>query len=192
MRFEVLPGLPPYGPMAISFTENGAREHREGLVVRFHPRESEPWVGNFIGGLTPYNIVLEHPNKTHIIVVARGEACIVDPERRAVLDRVSFDVNQVIPVPSLRSVIFQGSTDFVAIRADNSGWISPRISWDGFRNVDIREAELFGEAFSSISEAWAPFKLDLLTGRCTNGIYEKDIGQPTIPRSISPPPVLPE
>jgi hypothetical protein len=74
MRFEVLPGLPPYGPMAISFTENGAREHREGLVVRFHPRESEPWVGNFLGGLTPYNIVLEHPNKTHIIVVARGEA----------------------------------------------------------------------------------------------------------------------
>ena len=41
MRFEILPGLPPYGPMAISFTKNGAREHREGLVVRFYPAASE-------------------------------------------------------------------------------------------------------------------------------------------------------
>jgi hypothetical protein len=185
MRFEVLPGLPAYGPMAISFTKNGAREHREGLVVRFYPRESEPWVGNFVGDLTACNIVLEHPNKTHIIVVARGEAHIVDPERRAVIDRLSFDVHQVIPVPSLGSVIFQGAIDFIAIRADKSGWISPRISWDGFRNIKVRETELFGEAYSSINDIWAPFKLDLLTGRCTDGTYELDIGQPTIPRSLN-------
>jgi hypothetical protein len=171
--------------MAISFTKNGAREHREGLVVRFYPRKSEPWVGNFMGGLTAFNIVLEHPNKIYIIVVAWGEAHIVDPERRIVVDRVSMEVSRVISLPSLGSVIFQGLTDFVAIRADNSGWISPRISWDGFRNVDVHETELFGEAYSWIGDIWAPFKLDLLTGHCTDGIYEKDVSQPTIPRSLN-------
>lgn len=175
MRFEVLSGLPPYGPMAISFTQNGAREHREGLVVRFYPAASEPWVGNFMGGATACNIVIDHPNEAYVIVVAQGEACIVDPERRVILDYVARDTNQVFPVPSRRLVVFQRSTDFIAIGADNSGWLSPRISWDGFRNVEVREADLAGEAYSPVSDAWVPFQLNLLTGRCTDGVYEKEI-----------------
>jgi hypothetical protein len=176
MRFEILPGLPPYGPMAISFTKNGAREHREGLVVRFYPTASEPWVGNFIGGVNAYNAVLDPPNETYVIVVARGEACIVDPERRAV-HRMAWDTEQVISVPSLRSIIFQSLTDFIAVGADNSGWISQRISWDGFRNVEVHETDLLGEAYSPVSDAWVPFRLDLLTGHCTDGIYEKEIAR---------------
>jgi hypothetical protein len=177
MRFEVLPGLPPYGPMAISFTKNGAREHREGLVVRFHPRDSKPWVGNFIGGTTACNIVLNHPNETYVIVVAQGEGCIVDPERRTVLDRMAVDITRAISVPSLGSVVFQGLTDFTAIRADNSGWRSPRISWDGFRNVEVHETNLLGQAYSPVSNVWVRFRLDLLTGRCTDGIYEKEMAR---------------
>lgn len=177
MRFEILPGLPPYGPMAISFTKNGAREHREGLVVRFYPRGSEPWVGNFIGGMTACNIVLDHPNEAYIIVVAQGEAYVVDPERRSVLDRMAMDIKQVISLPPLRSVIFQGLTDFIAIKADNSGWRSPRISWDGFRNIEVHETELLGEAYTPVSDVWVPFTLDLLTGHCTDGIYEKEIAK---------------
>lgn len=161
--------------MAISFTKNGTREHREGLVVRFYPRDSEPWIGNFIGGMTDYNIVLDHPNETYIIVVARGEGCIVDPERRAVLDRIGGDIKRVISVLSLGSIVFQGLTDFTAIGPDNSGWLSPRISWDDFRNVQVHETELLGEAYSPVSDVWVPFKLDLLTGHCADGIYEKEI-----------------
>jgi hypothetical protein len=83
--------------MAISFTQNGAREHREGLVVRFYPAASEPWVGNFIGRETACNVVVDHPNEAYVIVVAQGEACIVDPERRAILDHV-----RGIPIRSFR------------------------------------------------------------------------------------------
>jgi hypothetical protein len=161
--------------MAVSFTKNGAREHREGLVVRFYPRNSEPWVGNFIGGMTACNIVLNHPNGTYIIVVARGEGCIVDPERRIILDHMAGDIKQVISVPTLGFVVFQGLTDFTTIGADSSGWRSPRISWDGFRNVQVHGTELFGEAYTPVSDAWAPFKLDLSTGHCTDGIYEKEM-----------------
>jgi hypothetical protein len=104
MRFEILPGLPPYGPMAVSFTIHGAREHREGLVVRFNPKGSEPWVGNFIGGLTACTVVLDHPNESDVIVVARGEACVVDPDHRAIRDRIAGNVEQVIPLPWLNSI----------------------------------------------------------------------------------------
>jgi hypothetical protein len=163
--------------MAISFTKNGVREHREGLVVRFYPRESEPWVGNFIGGETACNIVVDHPNQVYLIVVAQGEACIVDPERRAILDSIAWDTDQVFSIPSLRLVIFQRLTDFIAIGADNAGWLSPRISWDGFRNVEMHETDLSGEAYSPVSDAWVPFRLDLLTGHCTDGIYEKEMAR---------------
>jgi hypothetical protein len=175
MRFEILPGLPAYGPMAVSFTIHGAREHREGLVVRFYPRESEPWVGNFLGGMTTCTIVLDHPNETDVIVVAQGEACVVDPENRAVRDRIAWDIEEVIPLPSLGSVIFRALTDFTAIKADNSGWRSPRISWDGLRNIEVHETELLGEAYTPIEDAWVPFKLDLLTGHCSDGIYENEM-----------------
>jgi hypothetical protein len=103
MRFAILPGLPVYGPMALSFTKNGAREHREGLVVRFYPGSSEPWVGNFLGGLTSYNKVLNHPNETDVIVVARGEGHIVDLERRAVRHRSGGDIEDVIPHQILKA-----------------------------------------------------------------------------------------
>jgi hypothetical protein len=163
--------------MAISFTKNGAREHREGLVVRFYPKESDPWVGNFLGGMTICTVVMDHPNEADVIVVARGEVCVVDPENPAVHDRVAWDVEEVIPLPSLGSVIFRGLTGFTALKADNSGWRSPQISWDGLRNIEVRETELLGEAYTPIEDAWVPFKLDLLTGNCTDGIYEKEIAR---------------
>jgi hypothetical protein len=178
--------------MAISFTKNGAREHREGLVVRFYPTASEPWVGNFVGGGTACNVVVDHPNETYVIVVAQGEVCIVDPERRAVLDRLTWDTVQVISVPSLKSLIFQRLTDFIAVGPDDSGWLSPRISWDGFRNIEVHETDLLGEAYSPVSDAWVPFRLDLLTGHCTDGIYEKEMSRavlvpPSEKAKINPP-----
>jgi hypothetical protein len=174
MRFEVLPGLPPYGPMAISFTENGPREYREGLVLRFYPRRAEPWIGNFLGGIAGCTVVLDHPNETDVIVVASGEAYIVEPESRALRGRFGGDIQQVISLPLLRSVIFQDATNFTSIAADNNGWRSPRISWDGFRNIEVHGTELWGEAYTPLGDDWLPFKLDLLTGHCHGAIYHTE------------------
>jgi hypothetical protein len=146
--------------MALSFTKNGAHEHREGLVVRFHPKESEPWVGNFLGGMTACTLVLDHPNDVDVIVVARGNASVIDLESRTVRDRIAADIEEVIRLPSLGSVLFRGLNDFTSIKADNSVWRSPRIGWDGLRYIEVGESELSGEAYTPIGNAWVPFKLD--------------------------------
>lgn len=177
MRFEILPGLPPYGPPAISFTERGEHEFREGLVVRFYPKNSDPWVGNFLGGMADYSTVLDHPNGTDVIVVAWGNTCIIDPEYHAIRDRVAPDTWRAIPVPSLGLIIFQGVVDFSVVRSDNSRWTSPRISWDSFRKINVHESKLVGEAWTPVGDVWVPFTLDLLTGRCTGGIYEIDMAR---------------
>src|SRR3569832_746565 len=103
MRFEILPGLPAYGPPALSFDERG--KFSEGLVVRFYPKRSEPWVGNFHGGLT-YNAVLDHPNGMDVVVVAGGDANVVDPENRQILQRLAGHVDQTISIPSLGMIVF--------------------------------------------------------------------------------------
>jgi hypothetical protein len=175
MRFEILPGLPPYGPPALSFTKNGPREHREGLVVRFHPERSEPWVGNFLGGDSACNTVLDHPNGIDVVVVAQGEACAVDVEGLAIREIISSSVQEVWPLPLMGSIVFRELTDFMAIRADGTGWRSPQISWDGFRDIELHGDHLSGEAYTPLGDQWVPFTLNLLTGDCFDRIYETDM-----------------
>jgi hypothetical protein len=179
MRFEVLPGLPPYGPPAISFTRLGPREHREGLVVRFFPAHGDSWVGNFVGSARgpACDRVIAHPNKRDVIIVAKGEGCIIDPDTRKICKRLTESVWGVFSVPALDLVLFEGMVDFHAIKADNTEWRSNRIAWDGFRNVEVRGTEVLGEAFSPVSNGWAPFRLDLLTGHCANSLYEKEMSR---------------
>lgn len=175
MRFEILPGLPTSGPPALYFTERG--RYSEGLVVRFYPKQSGPWVGNFLGGHTGFSTVLGHPNGTDVIVVAQGDACIVDPEKREIRQYLAGHVDQIISVPSLGMMVFPDMTDFVAITADNSGWRSERISWDGFRNLKVLGNDLSGEAYSPVGDIWVSFKLDLLTCRCADAVYQRDMAR---------------
>ena len=83
----------------------------------------------------------------------------------------------MFPLQQLGLVVFQGLVDFAAVRSDNSGWISPRISWDGLRDIKLHGSELMGEAWTPVGDAWVPFTLDLLTGHCADGIYEKDMAR---------------
>jgi hypothetical protein len=175
MRFEILPGLPTSGPSALYFTERG--KFSEGLVIRFYPRESESWVGNFIGAaLTKYRVALDHPNGSDVIVVADGEACTVDPHARTVR-YIAGNVENVIRVSSLGLVVVQDAVDFIFIKSDNTDWRSKRISWDGFRNIKIFGNDLLGEAYTPVENAWVPFTLDLLTGSCPDAVYQRDIAR---------------
>ena len=166
-------------PGSHTFSIHGDREHREGLVVRFYPKASESWVGNFFGdrGIA-CNAVLDHPNGTDVIVVSGGEASVIDLENRSVRDSLGWSIEEVISVPSLGSV--STSPDSPTSQPSEQTILdgaARKISWDGFRNVDVRDTELFGEAYTPVQNAWVPFKLDLLTGHCGDGIYEQEIAR---------------
>jgi hypothetical protein len=176
MRFEILPGLPSSGPPAVYFTERG--KFSEGLVIRFYPRDSESWVGNFLGAkLTKYSAALEHPNGSDVIVVAQGEASIVDPDARSIRQYIAGNVENIIRVPSLGSILIQNMIDFIALKSDNTSWRSERISWDGFRNIEVSGTDLLGDAYTPIEDAWVPFKLDLLTGHYPDAVYQREIAR---------------
>lgn len=190
-RYEVLPGLPAYGPMALPLSAGGWTGswtgHREGLVVRFHPNASEAWVGNFQPGSGGWEGVLEHPNGQHLIVVARGQGYVVDPEAHQLVSTFSGDIQHVIPLPELGAIAFSDGLGFEAIKKEGIWWQSPRISWDEIRNIKVEGTILRGEASAPTADGneWVPFTVDLLTGRCEDGIY-KDQMRRAIPVKPSP------
>jgi hypothetical protein len=180
-RYEILPGLPAYGRMAVPFSAGrstgGWGGHREGFVVRFYPAASEPWAGNFQPGFNGWKGVLEHPNAQHLIVVACGAGYVVDPEAREVVATLAGDVQHVVPLPERDVIVFCDGLGFEAINKNGLWWRSPRISWDGIRNIIVEGTTLRGEASGLDDNWWVPFSLDLMTGRCANGIYEQQTRQ---------------
>jgi hypothetical protein len=175
-KFEVLDGLPPYGPAPLPFPESGYGAFREGLVVRFHQAAGGIWTGNFqrpsSGG---YDCVIGHPDHQQVIVIAGGQGYFVDPELRRQTHKFGGAVSFAQHVPDLNVVLIGDATSFAAFSADGLGWNSERISWGGVRNIVVGNVTLCGEAWSPVSENWHPFELDLLTGRSNGAIYENEI-----------------
>jgi hypothetical protein len=169
--FEILPGLPSSGPLPEQFSSTGHGTHSEGFVVRFLPEQSSPWVGNFQGGFGKCQGVFVHPNGCHLIVVATGQAYIVEPESRALLDHFGADIASVVEVPEIDALLFTNGLWFEAYGASGLLWRSRRVSWDGVRSLSRTKLTLHGEAYSPLDDAWHPFSLDLASGHAKGGSY---------------------
>ena len=173
IAFKELAGLPATGPMAIAFPS--AWVGREGKVVEFHAAAG-PWVGNFKPGLGGIDAVRACPDGKHCLVIAAGDAWIVDVGRREA-DVILPAVDALLEVPGSSDLILsrQGLS---LVRLDGSRvvWHSRRISWDGFDDLRIEGARIVGQAFDPMTESWVPFVVDLRTGASEGGSYPIDLG----------------
>ena len=78
-------------------------------------------------------------------------------------------------VPEKNLVIAADNFRVAACLADDTGWCTERISWDGIRNITITGSTLRGEAWSPVSERWWPFEVDLLTAKTSGAIYPQEM-----------------
>jgi hypothetical protein len=142
--------------------------HSEGFVVEFTTVSGSTWVGNFQGGLSGFSDVLEHPDGLSAIVVARGQAYIVNPEGRQLLGTFGGSIESAIPIEPHDFIIFGNGLWFEAYGPSGCLWRSRRISWDGMRGLSLSDDRLSGEAWS-FEDVWLPFVLDVNTGECKGG-----------------------
>jgi len=170
--WEILDGLPVYGPMAEPFSATGQGAHREGLVVRFSPGTGS-WVGNFQRGVTSLDEVFAHPDGRHIVVVAGGTAYIVDAEGHSLVAHFGEQIEHIVIVPASGFVLLGNGLWFEALGPTGTAWRSRRISWDGMRNVSLAGTVVRGEAYAPEGQdgAWYPFELDATTGTVKGGSY---------------------
>ncbi len=170
--WEVLDGLPVYGPMAEPFSGTGRGTHREGLVVRFSPSTGS-WVGNFQRGLTLLDQVFAHPNGRHVVVVAGGTAYIVEADSHDLIGHFDAQIEQIVSVPENGLVLLGNGLWLEALGPAGTAWRSRRISWDGMRNVSVDGAIVRGEAYAPEGPqgSWCPFEVDVRTGTVRGGSY---------------------
>ncbi len=170
--FRVLPGLPPYGPLAVSFPPSWGRSGHEGLVVAFTGSDGTTWTGNFMPGIGGLHEVRPHPNGREVLAISGGDVWVVDPNTRQATT-IGFAVDALWPVRDPEGIVFslQGLT---FMRIDRAGvmWETRRISWDGFRHVEVTDTVLTGEAWS-LDDRWHPFAVELATGVVRGGSYHE-------------------
>ena len=169
--FEVLPGLPGVGPYPEQFSATGKGTYHEGFVVKFHPRSSESWVGNFQSGRHGFTGALPHPDGRTVIVVAGGQAYHVDPETRVLLRQFGGRISEVMKEQGRGLLIFADDLRLWAMSASGTRRETRRISWDGIRGLTLDGDSIVGEAHDPMSDSWCRFSVDVETGKVTGGSY---------------------
>src|SRR5262245_5158984 len=168
--YEILPGLPPYGPEALPFSANGMGAHGEGFVVRFHPQAHSSWVGNFQPGLTDIYSVVPHPDKKRTIVIAGGQAYVIDPQAPAKWTHFGGSINVAHPIPELDAILFGNGLWLELLGPESMIWQTRRISWDGMRDLKFQGLTLNGRS-RCLDHTWSDFAVDLVEGTVTGGSY---------------------
>lgn len=169
--FEILAGLPPYGPPAESFSATGRGRHREGFVVRFGANTAEAWVGNFQHGLGGLSNVFPHPNGREFVVIAKGQGYVVDPNDRTKCSYLDSTIDNVISISSRSLLVLSNNTNLSAIGPGGFRWETRRLSWDGIYDLRFDENTITGTAWSPLSNDVVPFTVDVLTGDAIGGSY---------------------
>jgi hypothetical protein len=159
--------------MPEQFSSTGRGTHSEGFVVKFIPTRGDAWVGNFQGGFGKCHGVFLHPDRKNLVVVANGQAYVVDPETRSLVAEFGADLVEAFEVPEIDLLVFTNGVHFEAIGPTGLAWRSERVSWDGVRSLARAGVTLKGEAISPIDDSWHPFTLNLRDGTHTGGSWDE-------------------
>ncbi len=160
-KFRVLPGLPGDGPWPIGFSPNGRGHYREGYVIQFQSSPSASWVGNFQGGFGSLNAIVEHSYTGYVLVTSRGQGYLVDPNSQELIRLLAPDIALVIPIETRNEILVATYTRLEVIDPEGLIWNSPRVSWDGIKDLRVSGSSVTGEAWSPVNDSWSAFRLDL-------------------------------
>ena len=171
-RFEILEGLPPYGPSAIPITYTELPFYSEGFVVRFFNKNGTSWIANFEPGWTNLNEVIDYPDINKVFVVAGGACFIMDPSNQTPITKFGFSYKSILSVDDGRFILVD-VIDVTVIETNLSFWHSLRISWDGLEDVKLEGHLLKGLSYTpvSIKGEWIPFTLNINTKELIGGAY---------------------
>jgi len=170
-KYKILNGLPAYGPLPEQFSSTGMGKHSEGFVVEFYPRYSQKWIGNFQPGLGGVNDVIEHLDGEHVIVIAAGQAYVIEPETRLLVKDFGGQIEHVMQIADLDIMVFGNGLWFEALGPNGFLWQTRRLSWDGMRSILLEEMTLSGEGYDPMTDSWVPFAVDLNSGNAEGGSY---------------------
>jgi hypothetical protein len=173
-KYEILDGLPTYGPMYIPISEDGIEFYNEGFVVRFFKSDGTNWVGNFKTGWTKYSNVFEIPDTDKIVVIASGQGYLITPDQQKPLKTFGYAISEIVTTND-KIFVAADITDLEIINSDATIWRSERISWDGIKDLVIKDKIVSGLSFDPMhdSDEWVNFSFNLDTKEIIGGSYKR-------------------
>ncbi len=174
MRFKILEGLPPYGPMYVSINHTDPPSYSEGYVVRFFKNDGTDWVANFQPGWTDFNGVYDYADTDIIIVIARGQGYVMNPNETKAKDIFGLTIKSLL-VGTDKSLICANDTDIIIVSKTGEVWYTERISWDGIKDLTLQNEIVTGLSFDPMNDEnpWVPFQINIQTREIIGGSYRK-------------------
>jgi hypothetical protein len=173
-HFEILEGLPTYGPMYIPVSEDGEQFYNEGFVVRFFKSDGTNWVGNFKTGATDFSTAFELTNSDKIVVIAKGQGYIMTPEQTKPIETFGYAISEILQTKD-NTFVAADNTDLEIINPDGTIWRSARISWDGIKDLTLQNNIVSGLSFDPMNDAdeWIEFSINVDTKEIDGGSYRR-------------------
>jgi hypothetical protein len=173
-RYEILEGLPVYGPMYIPVTKDGKPFYSEGFVVRIFKPDGGSWVGNFAMGWTAYNAVYDYPADDRLVIIAGGQGYIMATTQTGPLAVFGLSIDQSLQTEA-NTIVAADQFGLMVIGSAGVLWQSPRISWDGIKELTIDKQIVSGFAFDPThdKDEWVEFRVDLETKHLDGGSYRQ-------------------
>lgn len=181
-KFQILDALPAYGPMYIPVTEDGKPYYSEGFVVKFFKTNGDNWVANFQPGLKRFSEVFDFRNSNKLIVIAGGLGYVMDPDSVKPIGTFGASLDNAIRLNEDK-IIASDDTLVREISSTGEQWRSPRISWDGIKEIKLENGLLTGLSYDPMNDddEWVPFSINLTTRDIEGGSYRRyytNNGQP--------------
>lgn len=178
-QYEILDGLPPYGPMYVSVTNIDEPFFSEGFVLRLFKSDGTSWVANFRPGWTGFSKVFDFPEHKTLVVIAGGQGYIMSPDDEKAKSTFGLTITEVLQT-SDGSLVCADNTD-ITVLDNHTGqlWRSERISWDGLKDLTILGDTLYGKSYdptNSIQE-WSDFSVNLKTKEIKGGTWRDFLKQ---------------
>ena len=125
--------------------------------------------------------MLPYVDGTSLIVIAGGQAYVVDPEERCLFALFGGELDAALFVPDWNLFVMGNGVWLEAWDSNGMRWRTRRISWDGIWDIRIENGKVRGQSWSPIDDCEYSFSVDLNTGAADGGSYNG--GQEDIPLS---------
>jgi hypothetical protein len=174
-RYEILKGLPPYGPMYIPISDDEEPFYSEGYIVKFKKSDGEEWVANFRQGWTNYNNIFDLPELNLIVVFAGGQGYIMNPEEQKPKMTFGLTIKDVIQKEDRGLICSDGIHILLLDNKTGEIWKSDRISWDGIKDLKLVDNKISGQTYdpTNSNQHWSDFELDLETKEIKGGSFQE-------------------
>lgn len=174
-RYEILNGLPPYGPMYIPISADEEPFYSEGYVVKFKKSDGEEWVANFRPGWTNFYDTFDFPEHNIVVVFAGGQGYIMSPDEKK--PRMTFGLTIKDVIQKEDGSLICSDDIYILVLNNKTGefWRSDRISWDGIKDLKFFDNKVIGQTYdpTNDNQPWSDFELNLESKEIKGGSFQE-------------------